>query len=314
MEGIQGRALQRNAPYASTCSECHSKHSILPPSDVRSQTYKMNIPVLCGKCHREGAPVARVYNIPEKDILTNYSQSIHGTGLFKQDLIVTATCNDCHGNHLILPHTYSRSTVSARNIAATCTKCHARIEEVHTKIIKGELWEREPGAIPAYTDNNPDAPYCTDCHGEHSVLSHLNELDRTYRSKIPQLCGNCHAKLEQRGLKQNPQGNVEVDYSNSVHGQGLIKKGLLPSAVCTDCHSTHYVLNHEDERSSVYYKNIPATCHEGIYKDFTASIHSPTVTKSSEKLPNYEDCHSAHTISDIKQDQFMREITLQCGS
>ena len=420
MEGIHGRALQRNAPYAPTCSECHSKHSILPPSDVRSQTYKMNIPLLCGKCHREGAPVARVYNIPEKDILTNYSQSIHGEGLFKQGLIVTATCNDCHGNHLILPHTYSRSSVSASNIAATCTKCHARIEEVHTKIIKGELWELEPGAIPActdchrphtisraslvvgtsdreclkcheaedivktaegekisltvtkediqnsahknipcvkchtdvapqrhrpcetagrvdcsnchaqiaedffasghgeaYTDNNPDAPYCTDCHGTHQVLSHLNQSDITYRSNIPQLCGDCHAKLEQRGLKQTPQGNVEVDYSNSVHGQGWIKKGLLPSAVCTDCHSTHYVLNHEDERSSVYYKNIPATCatcHEGIYKDFTISIHSPTVSKTSKKLPNCEDCHSAHTITYIEQDQFMREVTHQCGS
>jgi hypothetical protein len=39
--------------------------------------------------------------------------------LFKQGLIVTATCNDCHGNHLVLPHTNARSTVSARNIART---------------------------------------------------------------------------------------------------------------------------------------------------------------------------------------------------
>ena len=46
----------------------------------------MNIPVLCGNCHKEGAPVARVYNIMEKDILTNYSQSIHGEGLFKGGL------------------------------------------------------------------------------------------------------------------------------------------------------------------------------------------------------------------------------------
>jgi hypothetical protein len=136
--GIHGRALRRGAPYAPTCNECHGEHYILPPNNISSRTYKMNIPVLCGKCHREGAPVARVYNIPERDILTNYSQSIHGEGLFKQGLIVTATCNDCHGNHLVLPHTNTRSTVSARNIADTCTLCHARIEEVHTKVIKGE--------------------------------------------------------------------------------------------------------------------------------------------------------------------------------
>ncbi len=79
--GIHGRALKRGAAYAPTCEECHGNHYILPPSDINSRTYKMNIPVLCGKCHREGAPVARVYNIPEHDILSNYSQSIHGEGL-----------------------------------------------------------------------------------------------------------------------------------------------------------------------------------------------------------------------------------------
>jgi len=420
LEGIHGRALQRNAPYAPTCSECHGDHYVLPPSNVRSQTYKMNIPVLCGKCHREGAPVARVYNISERDILSNYSQSIHGKGLFEQGLIVTATCNDCHGNHLVLPHTYTRSTVSAGNIAATCMKCHARIEEVHTKIIKGELWELEPGAIPgctdchqphtisrtnlvigtsdteclkcherpditktveyqtvsltvqkediqnsahknipcvkchtditphlerpcetvllvdcsnchaqmaedyfssghgeAYNQKNKNAPYCTDCHGQHDVLSHLDERDETYRSNIPKLCGDCHARLEKTGIKETPAGNVEFDYSSSVHGQGLIKKGLLPSAICTDCHTTHFILDHEDERSSVHSKNLPATCstcHKGIFTEFEESIHSPSVSKTNEKLPNCEDCHSAHNISQINQDQFITEITHQCGS
>jgi len=420
MEGIHGRALQRNAPYAPTCSECHGNHYILPPSDVQSQTYKMNIPILCGKCHREGAPVARVYNIPEHDILSNYSQSIHGRGLFEQGLIVTATCNDCHGNHLVLPHTYTKSTVSAGNIAATCMKCHARIEEVHTKIIRGELWESEPGAIPgctdchqphtinrtnlvvgtsdieclkchdkpdtvkivageeislqvnkeiiqesshknipcvkchaditphlqrpcetvqrvdcsnchaqiaedyfesghgqAYTQKDINAPYCTDCHGAHDTMSHLDDRDETYRSNIPKLCGDCHSKLEKSGIITTPAGDVAADYSSSVHGQGLIKKGLLPSAVCTDCHSTHFMLPHDDERSSVNPENLPATCstcHKGIFTEFQLSVHSPLVTKSNEKLPTCEDCHSAHSISQIDQDQFMTQITHQCGS
>lgn len=417
--GIHGKALKRGAPYAPSCKECHGDHYILPPSNVQSRTYKMNIPVLCGKCHREGAPVARVYNIPEHDILSNYSQSIHGAGLFKSGLIVTATCNDCHGNHLVLPHTDSRSSVSARNVAKTCTKCHARIEQVHVQIIKGELWEREPGAIPACTDchlphklkrqalvlrtsdreclvchekedvfktvgeeqvsmtvhhediqnsvhrdipcvkchsdvdpqrhrpcetvgrtdcsnchaqiaedyfqsghgqayfqKDPNTPYCTDCHGKHSVLSHLDQRDKTYRSKIPELCGNCHGKLDHKASIKTKQGTVLVDYSASVHGQGLIKKGLLPSAVCTDCHSTHFILNHDDERSTVNHKNLPATCatcHEGIFEDFVQSIHSPAVSKTSEKLPNCEDCHSAHKIKQIEQDQFMAEVTHQCG-
>jgi len=418
--GIHGRALKRGAPYAPTCNECHGEHYILPSSNINSRTYKMNIPVLCGKCHREGAPVARVYNIRERDILTNYSQSIHGEGLFKQGLIVTATCNDCHGNHMVLPHTNSASTISARNIAATCTKCHARIEEVHTKIIRGELWEKEPGAIPACTDchhphqikraslvigtsdreclqchekpdlvkvvdgeqismtvdkdvlqnsehrnipcvkchsdinpqherpcetvsrvdcsnchaqiaeeyfesdhgeaymqNNEMSPYCTDCHGKHAVSSHLNDQDATYRTNIPKLCGSCHAKIDHPIKVETDQGSVLVDYSDSVHGQGLIRKGLLPSAVCTDCHNTHLILNADAEQSSINFKNVPATCatcHEGIYKDFVESIHSPLSPDSDRKMPNCEDCHSAHRIKDIQQDQFQTEVTHQCGS
>ncbi|UCE41566.1 MAG: cytochrome c3 family protein [Candidatus Aminicenantes bacterium] len=418
--GIHGRALRRGAPYAPTCNECHGEHYILPPTDVQSRTYKMNIPVLCGKCHREGAPVARVYNIPEHDILSNYSQSIHGEGLFRRGLIVTATCNDCHGNHLVLPHTNVNSTVSARNIARTCTQCHARIEEVHTKIIRGELWETEPGAIPACTDchlphtisrtslvlgtsdreclkchetedvyktvegeqismtvpkedlqnsehrnipcvkchtdidpqrqrpcetagqvdcsnchaqmaedyfesshgmayvqKNPNAPYCSYCHGTHKVLSHLDERDKTYRSHIPDLCGDCHGKIDQSAVVQTAAGNALVDYSSSVHGQGLIKKGLLPSAVCTDCHSTHLELKHDDERSSTYYNNLPstcATCHKGIYDEYADSIHHVSRTEEEQKLPTCEDCHSSHQIKQIEQDQFMAEVTHQCGT
>ena len=418
--GIHGTALKRGAPYAPTCKECHGVHDILPRTNPKSRTYKMNIPVLCGKCHREGAPVARVYNIPEKDILTNYSQSIHGTGLFKQGLIVTATCNDCHGNHLVLPHTDARSTISVGKIALTCEKCHAQIEQVHQKVIKGELWEKEPGAIPACTDchqphrvkkenlvirtsdreclkchekqdvhktvngetislvvdkeqiqnsvhrniacvkchsditpqhsrpcdtvgrvdcskchaqiaedyfvsnhgnaffeKNPNAPYCTDCHGKHYVLSHLDERDRTYRTNIPNLCGDCHARLSKIDTLKTLFGTAHVDYSTSVHGEGLIQKGLLPSAVCTDCHTSHYILDSNKPQSTVNHKNLAATCatcHKGIFDQYVNSIHSPTISKTNEKLPNCEDCHSAHKIKHHDQDQFMTEVTHQCGS
>ncbi len=422
-KSIHGVFLRRGAPYAPTCTECHGYHYVIPSDRPESPTYKMNIPILCGKCHREGAPVARVYNIPEHDILSNYSQSIHGEGLFKRGLIVTATCNDCHGDHLILPHTDRRSTISVYNIAKTCTKCHARIEEVHKKVIKGELWEKEPGAIPACTDchqphtiskqnivirtsdreclachakkdihkvvngqtkslyvdkntiqnsvhknipcvkchsdvdptrhrpcetagrvdcskchaqvsedyfqsehgkayleKNPNVPYCTDCHGDHNVLSPRNELSPSYRANIPKLCGECHAKTGKAGhVSDVIKGDVIVDYSTSVHGQGLIKKGLLPSAVCTDCHNTHLILNHKNPRSSIYHKNIPATCatcHKGIYNEFVKSVHSPLKADKNpnEKLPTCTDCHSAHTIMEHSQDKFLTEVTHQCGS
>ena len=122
--GVHGQALLMNDPNAPSCKECHGHHDILHYSDPNSRTYKMNIPFLCGKCHREGEVVARIYDVSEHNIVENYTQGIHGRGLFEAGLIVTATCNDCHGNHLVLPHTSPNSSISTGRIAGTCMKCH----------------------------------------------------------------------------------------------------------------------------------------------------------------------------------------------
>ncbi|UCF78288.1 MAG: cytochrome c3 family protein [Candidatus Eiseniibacteriota bacterium] len=419
--GIHGQALHRKAIYAPTCKECHGKHDITPSTDPASRTFKMNIPFLCGKCHREGAPVARVYNISEHNIIENYSQSIHGEGLFKKGLAVTATCTDCHGSHLILPHSNAKSSISRRNISATCMKCHSRIEEVHLKVIRGELWEAEPGAIPACTDchlphkvrkesmainvsdraclkchetddvhkvvdgkrvsltvgkddlsgsvhrnipcvkchadidprlkrpcepadrvdcsnchakigeeyiisghgqhfleGHKEVPYCTTCHGDHGTLSHFDDTAPTFRSSIPALCGDCHRE-DGKAARVGDLSEIDAyfDYSTSVHGRGLTEKGLLPSAVCTDCHNSHMVAKHTDERSSVHRRNIPATCascHRGIYKQYVKSVHFSTDERKMAELPTCTECHSSHLIAEVERDKFMTEVTDQCGS
>ena len=418
--GIHGRAFLANDKYAPDCKECHGSHDILKSDMPESRTYKMNIPVLCGTCHREGAPVARAYNISEHNILENYSEGIHGQGLYKKGLIVSATCNDCHGNHLILPHTNVSSTISPKNVAATCMKCHSRIEDVHVKVINKELWEKKPGAIPACTSCHPphkvelknlvatitdktclkchekdethkivdnktvslkvnvndlassshknitcvkchsdvtanlnrpcetvgkvdcsnchaeesdiyfssghgeayfakkeNAPYCTDCHGTHLVKPKSDETSPVFRSAIPTLCGECHRK-DGKATQGTQLAEVDAfhDYSTSVHGRSLVEKGLLSAAVCTDCHTTHFNLKQSDPRSSVNEKNIAATCgscHKGIYDEYIGSDHAVKDNNGDAKYPNCSTCHTAHNISEVHQDKFMSEITVQCG-
>jgi len=419
--GIHGRGFNAGHKYAPSCTECHGAHDILSNSNPKSRTYKMNIPILCGKCHKEGAPVARAYNINEHNILENYSQGIHGKGLFSSGLIVTATCNDCHGNHGILPHTSSKSSISEKNIAKTCMKCHARIEEVHTKVINEKLWEKKPGAIPACSDCHPphivnqqnliesisdnsclkchqkddvhkmvgdekvslkidpieftgskhnnikcvkchsdvstrslrpcetvkkvdcsachqeaselyfesdhgkayfakdeNAPYCTDCHGTHMVKSSSDDTSPTYRMAVPSLCGDCHRDDGKANINHElKERNALVDYSTSVHGKSMNEKGLLSTAICTDCHTSHFILKEADERSSIHPSNVPktcASCHKGIYDDYIESDHSILNDHGENKYPNCVVCHSAHVISDISEDKFMYEITQQCGS
>ena len=116
---IHGQALNRRAPYAPDCAECHGMH------DIR--------PYLCGKCHREGAPVASTYDIGEHDIIENYSQSIHGEGLFKKGLTVTATCTSCHRAHLVLPHTDPRASISPRRSDSTRARHFGQIPWVNSR-------------------------------------------------------------------------------------------------------------------------------------------------------------------------------------
>mgnify|MGYP005621745375 CR=1 FL=1 len=420
--GIHGQALRLKEIYAPNCNECHGSHNILKGSNPKSSTYKMNIPILCGKCHREGAPVARVYDIGEQNILENYSQDIHGIGLFEKGLIVSATCNDCHGNHEVLPHSSINSSISAKNIASTCMKCHTKIEEVHVQVIRGELWEEKPGAIPACSschiphkvskhnvtpniadksclvchekddvhkvvadstislvvnkedlDNSvhqniscvkchsdvtsnrrrpcetvgpvncsnchaetsklfsesghgkaleadhPNAPYCTDCHGTHKAQSRYDDTSPTYRTNIPDLCGDCHYNDGKANeFADLAEKDALPDYSSSIHGKGLSEKGLIVSAVCTDCHSTHYILGEEDERSSIFPKNIPATCstcHKGVYDTYILSDHgigNAAPTDGEHEYPTCVNCHSSHFIGASGPDHFKEEITQRC--
>jgi len=422
--GIHGQALDLKEPYAPDCKECHGRHDILSKWNPKSKTYKMNIPILCGNCHKEGAPVARIYNITERNIIENYSQGIHGKGLYQAGLLVTATCNDCHNSHLILPHESPNSSINPKRIARTCMKCHVRIEQTHRKVIKSELWEKEPGAVPSCTDCHPphkveyqniedvvpnkaclkchlkdeskgeflitkagdtlhfdlshlansvhnniqcakchtgvsynhgerpcatvdkvdcsnchievaneyftsghgeaylhkskEAPYCTNCHGTHYVKSRFDDTSPTYRGAIPTLCGNCHKKGgDSNKMAKLKEVDAYLDYSKSIHGKGLTEKGLLVSAVCTDCHTTHHVLKETDSLSSVNPKNVPGTCakcHKSIYDDYIASDHSIFNNKKGVTYPTCSTCHSAHVISEIDKDKFMTEITDQCGS
>jgi len=417
--GAHGMAFARNDEHAPTCVECHGKHDILSSTNPTAVTYKMNIPVLCGKCHREGAPVARLYNVSEHNILENYSESIHGKGLFESGLIVSATCNDCHGNHMVLPHNSPKSTVSIKNIASTCMKCHARIENVHKKVINRELWEKSPGAVPACSSCHPshkisivkdsvnindkvcldchlrddvfktengvqkslkidprdlagsvhynipcvkchadvtvslkrpcetakkidcgnchtevnelyiqsghgqaffnktgEAPYCIDCHGSHIVKSKTDDTSPVYRTAVPKLCGECHKK-DGKAVKHTDlkEVNAFMDYSSSVHGRSLTEKGLLNTAICTDCHTAHFVLKEADVASSVNPMNIPATCgkcHKGIYDQYIKSDHSITIN-DGKNYPTCAKCHSAHLVSEIDETKFMSQITYQCG-
>jgi len=303
VRGIHGQALLQNDPNAPSCKECHGHHDILHYSDPRSLTYKMNIPFLCGKCHREGEVVDRIYDVSEHNVLENYTQGIHGKGLFESGLIVTATCNNCHGNHLVLPHTSPNSSINSGRIAGTCMQCHTRIAESHKKVIKGELWEKNPSIIPSCSECHPphkiNIPQiearisdnsCMKCHKETDVHKMVgadtvslyidsNILPNSVHKNIQ--CTKCHTEVTDH-LKRPCSTNKPVDcsschvevfdmYFKSGHGEAHYNKEEN-APYCTDCHGTHATTSRYDDTSPVYRTAIPGLCGECHRKDGKAPI------------------------------------------
>ena len=416
-ESLHGQAVKNNDPLAPHCWDCHSKHDILARKNPESNTNPIHIPEMCGACHAENAPVAKERNISQHHILQHYAESIHGEGLKRKGLTVTAVCNSCHTAHHVLPHTDKRSSISRDNIVGTCTQCHALIEQVHRKVIEGKLWEDEPHKIPVcidchqphearkvyydegvsdkdclachahdvngathtlkavdtnqlsgsthanvrcaqcHTGTSPnhtrpcdtvvpkvdcsichaeqveqhnksmhgqlaakgdkDAPVCLDCHSGHGTQSQKDSTSPTFPKNVPELCGECHRDGEKAATRRHSaESQIVSHYTMSIHGKGLLKSGLVVTAMCTDCHTAHMPLPISDPESSVNRKNIADTCgrcHFGIEEKFNSSIHSPLVSKTEKELPVCSDCHNAHNISRTDIDDFVLNIMETCG-
>lgn len=289
-EGLHGKAYEKGDRLAPYCNDCHGNHDILKVTDSRSLVAPVKIPELCGKCHKEGTSVQLMRNIPQSHILENYSESIHGEGLLKKGLVVSANCASCHSPHRILPHTDNRSTIARVNIAKTCSKCHAEIESVHRKIIKGELWEKEAHVLPACVDcHQPHKARkvfyeqgmadqdCLKCHAEQNIKSTVDgrsltvNADHLLNSKHTKIaCGQCHSGVNPSKVRPCENITMKVDcaschaeigeeYKESTHGL-LLSRNDHNAPECKDCHGTHQILGRTDSKSPTFATNIPNLC------------------------------------------------------
>ncbi|MEK7406652.1 MAG: hypothetical protein AAB225_16350 [Acidobacteriota bacterium] len=292
-QSLHGQALKRGDKLAPTCASCHGTHDVLRAADPRSPTTVMEIPRLCGRCHREGSPVQLTHDIPQSHILENYSESIHGEGLYKRGLTVTAVCTSCHTSHFVLPHTDPRSSIAERNIARTCTRCHSQIETVHQKVIRGEMWEKQPHMIPACVDCHEPHKVrkvfyaqgmadkdCLRCHagpqlkmtrGGQTVSLYVNQEELGRSRHTRRACVQCHTGGTPAGVRPCRTITSPVDcsvchaevvgqYRESMHGM-LLAKGSPDAPVCQDCHGhSHAVQDKNESGAPTFSRNVPALC------------------------------------------------------
>ncbi|MEW6509624.1 MAG: hypothetical protein AB1428_01555 [Bacteroidota bacterium] len=289
-ESLHGKAVARGDPLAPACVNCHGAHEIAPVKDPRSAVSPQRVPFVCGSCHREGSPVSRQREIHQANIVENYSESIHGEGLLKKGLVVSATCASCHTAHRIFRHTDPRSSINRRNIAATCTQCHAQIEAVHRKVIRGELWEKETHVLPAcvdchqphkvrkvfYDQGMADAD-CMRCHGRGDIASSRDGRSLFVRQEevknsrhTKNACSQCHVGVNASKSRPCETITQKVDcsschaeigqqYQKSMHGT-LLARNDPNAPTCNECHGTHGVRGKSEPKSSTFPINVPGLC------------------------------------------------------
>jgi cytochrome b subunit of formate dehydrogenase len=268
---IHGRQLAAGDDLAPTCQECHGEHYIVPLDSPESSAAPLNIPRMCTKCHAEGQPVQRTAGISQEQLPVRYTQSIHGMGLFKQGLTVTAVCTSCHTAHSVLPHTDRASSVSRQNVVRTCMKCHGMIESVHQKVIRGELWEKEPHKIPV----------CVECHSPHEARKILYETQMLNSN-----CLSCHSDKDLKSSEGDRSLFVlEEEFAASIHGRKVV--------ACTQCHTG--VTVSADRPCATVEKRVDCSiCHEAQVSNYFAGIHGQLYEEGDENAPYCTDCHGTH--------------------
>lgn len=244
-KSIHAQARAAGMKTAASCADCHGRHDIRGAKDPASRTFTLNIPKTCGRCH--GNPdIIKTASAVEGDVYAAYVESVHGKGLVKSGLLVSAECTDCHGSHDIRPKTDPESWISRERLPKTCGTCHAGIEAVYETSVHGK----------AVAAGNRKAPVCEDCHTAHRIRRAESEA---WRLDVLAECGSCHEQSM-------------TTYRDTFHGQ-VTKLGFTRVATCSGCHGSHDILPKADPASRVSAgrrKETCRRCHPDANDNFAA--------------------------------------------
>ena len=246
-----------------SCSSCHgAPHTILPSDDPNATLYPLNVYRTCGACHFEKEPPES----GEAALLSfdRYVDDIHGRGIIKAGLVVSATCVVCHGGHEILPSQDPGSRVAHQRVSDTCGSCHVGNAADFHQGVHGQ----------ALAAGDEEAPTCTTCHRPH-------EISLVEEAESVEINGRCEACHDTRAKS----------YNRTYHGKvATLGYGAGGVATCDTCHRAHLILPATDPRSSVSAANRVLTC-EGCHEGANGNFASYLVHVDMENLEEYPLLH-----------------------
>ncbi len=258
-KSVHGLALANGTADAATCGSCHGPtHEILPSTDLRSRVAKSNLATTCGSCHANPDFLTR-HAIPFARPVEAYERSVHGRAVAGGDA-KAPSCSDCHGSHTIARARDAASTINHWRVPETCGRCHGEIQKTFASSVHGQ----------AVAQGVRDAPVCTDCHGEHTILAPREPGSLVNPARVSSVtCGRCHADERLAARYNLPQDKVPA-FQDSYHGLAL-RSGSQTVANCASCHGVHNILPARDPRSTVHPASVARTCgscHPGAGQRF----------------------------------------------
>ncbi len=267
-----GKALARNVQGAPDCLTCHS-NAITSGSRVDLATRKRSQERLCVSCHTKPKAAASSADPAKASFVASYESSVHGAALLR-GVSWAPNCVDCHGAHENLHSFDPASRVNKMHVQQVCGRCHGSEMKQFVASAHGMALAR----------GIKDAPACTDCHGEHRVLSPKDPRSPVASANIStQVCSPCHASLRLT-QKWNLPADRAKTFAASYHGLAAAA-GSRTVANCASCHGAHDILPSSNPASRINAANLATTCgkagcHPGANAKFgSTKIHFVTSTK-----------------------------------
>jgi cytochrome b subunit of formate dehydrogenase len=176
-KGVHGQARKGGNEGAPDCSLCHgSAHELLAP---KSQAFRSAVPDTCGMCHT--------------DVVTQFRASVHGQALAR-GITQAPLCTDCHGEHKILKHTNSDSSVNSAHIRDTCGSCHGDVRLTRKFGMPNDRLISFDSSFHglAAKSGSQTVANCASCHGVHNILPSADAKSMINAKNLPKTCGQCH--------------------------------------------------------------------------------------------------------------------------
>lgn len=217
-------------------------------------------------------------------------------GKFGKGIHADMQCVACHKEIIDSKANHAK----ARGIKpANCVDCHQALWETARQekgadeksrlglVVRNiEAYRNSFHAKPDKDDPSRPMATCEDCHNSHefNVPPKGSERRTAWHKTIPDTCGaKCH------------EDQLEA-YAASVHGEELLDKGNMKSAVCTDCHTSHNIAGTASETFKLANVNACGSCHEKELRSFADTYHGQVNRLGYAYAAKCADCHESHKI------------------